>query len=286
MKHFSIIILILITTSKTYCQTKFGSGFRDGYKVGYCYYEIGPCDPPYRPITLYPSREESLDDYFEGYNQGLLEGINQMRGDATKHNSSDSIYKPFYEPIQYKIPAERFKPNWLFYEETLSKVEKNNMQQKAYHDTRYDSVLVYFKENEKVNYPPETIINKYNYINFVKTYYNSFEKYPKAIPDGWHKITSIIASEYHLNEGLDVYVENNRIAAFGSRKLLKYLVFHTAAVPVDSVGNYFGMTESDLINEGKARMRIIFFEDGKPTSEVGLYDIYFFDYLLEYNDEQ
>lgn len=209
-----------------------------------------------------------------------------MRSDATKYNSSDSISKPFYEPLQYKIPVERFKPNWFFYEESLSKVEKNNMQQKAYHDTRYDSVLEYFKENEKINYPPETVINKYNYINFVKRYYNSFKKYPKEIPDGWHKITSIVASQYDLNEGLDVYVEDNYIGAWGSRKLEKYLVHHIAVVPIDTVGNYFGMTESYLINKGKGQIRILFFEDGISTSEMGFYDIYFFDYLLEYNDEQ
>lgn len=66
MKRFSFFLLIIVTFSKTYCQTKYGSGYRDGYQVGYCFYEESPCDPPNRPSTLYPEREESLDDYFEG----------------------------------------------------------------------------------------------------------------------------------------------------------------------------------------------------------------------------
>jgi len=73
MKKLILILLSLITLT---LASSFCSGFKKGFKDGYCYKKIG-CFAPFPPFCPYPNFNENT--WTGGYNRGFLVGLSQQR---------------------------------------------------------------------------------------------------------------------------------------------------------------------------------------------------------------
>lgn len=74
----------------------YDSGFKNGYKEGYCYNDYG-CIPPIPPITPIPLIGESNDNYQDGYNRGFkmgLENKQAKKGNSENKQNGQNIYNP------------------------------------------------------------------------------------------------------------------------------------------------------------------------------------------------
>jgi len=79
MKNLLFIFpALLFLASFHSSQQTFCSGFKIGYKNGWCYNQISPCTTPNTPNCPLP--EIYKEDYQDGYNRGFIKGIKDFEG--------------------------------------------------------------------------------------------------------------------------------------------------------------------------------------------------------------
>ncbi|GAL69088.1 tetratricopeptide repeat protein [Jejuia pallidilutea] len=83
---FLISLIFFLSTSFLLAQTEFDSGFKDGYKNGYCQDQGIGCIKPIPPIAPIPTVDESSSSYQDGYNRGFQMG---MKAQTSKPNSTN-----------------------------------------------------------------------------------------------------------------------------------------------------------------------------------------------------
>ena len=81
MKIFTSLLIFLNITLLLNAQTKYSSGFKDGYKAGYSYNNKWVVVPP-TPPTPVPKITESSDNYQDGYNRGFVKGKNDYNNNS------------------------------------------------------------------------------------------------------------------------------------------------------------------------------------------------------------
>jgi len=115
---FTIILLYYITPSFSQ-SSEFDKGFITGYKKGYCYTPNPKiiCSPPvFIPTAPYPKYPEKSSSWLDGYNRGLIVGMEQRKIDDLKEKTPPSPptkfnpyipQNPMSYPTQEQILAQR-----------------------------------------------------------------------------------------------------------------------------------------------------------------------------------
>jgi hypothetical protein len=207
---FIVSLLILFSIGlQSNAQSDFNLGFSDGYKIGYCYNQGDGCflhiTTPFAPI---PNFNESSESYLDGYNRGLLLGINAREKNELKTKQSSQVYgQPYYIP---QLPS--FKPDWSFYQKVLNQSEQNYKElEKSKRTDKVDEMVKWFMENNT----PEKVQKRKEYIKLLKAYYSEQKIYPPTTPNGIYKVTAIYESANYpdFDEG-EAVVENNKMTSF------------------------------------------------------------------------
>lgn len=289
----AILIILLLITSKTYCQLEFSIGFKDGYKIGYCYNQGASCVAPPAPPTPALNPNERSNNYFDGYNRGIVTGsLAKQNSNNQKEIQNNKTNNTYYQP-QYIPKIERFKPDYNFYYNALSQLEKKYSETEVVKQTEKSKQI----SNEiKEFLSPENVNKRKEYIKFLKIYYNAFKTYPSTIPDGQYKAIYVfeppIGKETPyptFEENITVTVENNKIIyikmddndywstekftdykemAVSSKIPLMYIIKESYPI-YKGVGEYQGGVYSPSNNQTQP------FEFSK---------IYFIDYIYDYQN--
>lgn len=86
MKRINLIFQLLFVSLSLFAQTNFDKGFSEGYKKGYCYYQLVGCLEPISPIAPIPRVGESSNNYRDGYNRGFETGTQAYKSESSTTN--------------------------------------------------------------------------------------------------------------------------------------------------------------------------------------------------------
>lgn len=172
-KSKRIFLLVFCLTNTVYfAQNNFTIGYQDGFASGYCYGDI-TCFLPYRPVTPTIKAYESINNYTDGYNRGLIDGLNK-RGDDSQNTT--------YERNYYIPRVSTFTPDYNFYL-GLTKNNKIINQSKNYNSLYIDNI-----DN------PTKINARRSYLNFINQLWNSkVNKLPSNLPNGKYNVIITLA---------------------------------------------------------------------------------------------
>jgi len=291
-----ILIFICHLSINAYSQTYYSIGFEDGYKIGYCYNIGVGCVPPIVPITPITRVGESSGNYFDGYNRGLLMGselsIKANNSEALKQQQSMAVYGN-----QTYVPKLiQFKPDYNFYMNALAQNQENyekKKDEKIIDDALDEKLKAYVAEYSD----PKNVKTRINLINFAKLYYSELRVYPKTIMDGKHIVTRTPKitnnNDSHYDDKVEVYVLNNKIIYI--KELNDINDTYDIEFSEDELPNYKtkkdGVTflfRSPLeIKNGMCEITSTIYFNYKGTYDgTSTFNIYFFDYILEYQEIQ
>ena len=298
------LILILLSTYTALSQAPYDLGYRDGFKAGYCYNEGLGCIAPIPPIAPPPSIGESEQNYFDGYNRGLIYGsrakLDGNKSSNSNYNNSSSL--AVYGQQQYVAPYVPWHPDWDFYQRTLEKAQQNYEQLREVEKNKeYDSKLKQASELLKSYYDPKKVKQRVEYVNLLKLYYNQIGFYPKSIPDGVYKTTitsepnpASSTTDYDFDEDALVKVENNKVVFIKTHSSIENAEEYIYPIEDTDYKNY---EYSNLIFESfqiqNAKGKYIggayikhWHRDKDTLWRFGAHSIYFFEYINKYNDAQ
>jgi hypothetical protein len=209
MKYFLTFIFTIIVNS-LFAQN-FNTGYKDGFEQGFCMDKVnntgtylGCVAPLVTPP--YPRATESINNYLDGYNRGLVDGIKRKE----KINISNDVNSGFYLP-EYKP----FNPDFGFYLNLMkikSTNNSNNVQNKS-NTKKLSDFDIYFKEYFKNYNSEENVELRRRYILLIEEIYKSYNKYPDKIPNGVYNVTLIHQNNkfHHIEENATVIVQDNKI---------------------------------------------------------------------------
>lgn len=312
MKTLLFTFLFLQVTNITYSQSNFSEGYTIGFKEGYCFDDFG-CIAPVAPIAPVPKVGESFRSYIDGYNRGLLDGVN------AKKVSSRVEYFNQHQKNQQSFPEIIiYQPNWNLLERLYSKTDENRqayIDKNSQFNKQQIDIDNFLEEQWEKYFSEEAITQTKGYALFLKNYLENMKHTPNTYPNGWY--TAKI-STYNVNdldssdsgyffENKFVYVENNIVVATcdsfaqdGSYYWLseKAQPNFKSFMRNDGGQIYSWILEAEEINKG---IGIIFEETyhrsssgsyytneqlaGRPSKPIRLY-IYMIDYLTYWNDAQ
>lgn len=292
-----ILIILLLLTSKTYCQIEFSIGFKDGYKIGYCYNQDASCVAPPAPPTPPLNPSERSNNYFDGYNRGIIMGSlakqNSNNQKEIQNNKAKTDSYNAYSQPQYIPKIERFKPDYNFYFTALSQLEKKYSETELVKQTEKSKQI----SNEiKEFLSPENVNKRKEYIKFLKIYYNSFNTYPSKIPDGQYKAIYVFeppigqSTPYPtFEENITVTVENNKIIYikmdgndyWSTEKFTDYKEMASSSkVPLMYI-----IKESYPIYKGIVEYQgAVYSPSNNQTQPFEFSKIYFIDYIYDYQN--
>jgi len=88
MKRINLIFSLLFISLPLFAQTNFEKGFSDGYKKGYCYYQLVGCLEPIAPIAPILRVGENSSNYKDGYNRGFEMGTQAQKGESSNNTTT------------------------------------------------------------------------------------------------------------------------------------------------------------------------------------------------------
>ncbi len=190
MKKHLLTTVLLFSFLAAFAQSSYDTGFKAGYKEGYCYLDFG-CIPPIPPITPIPYIGESNDSYQDGYNRGFKLGLEKKSADKAGQNnrysgSNSGSYgnnNPPSTPQLYSGPD---------YNLLLQLLEARQAQLER------EEALA--KERAKAK------------MQQTRSFYSSYGNYPATIKNGWHVVVAM--DNYEFCQERKVYVENNKIIKY------------------------------------------------------------------------
>lgn len=259
MKYLITATLFFIYLSTIAQETNFNKGYKEGFKEGYCYQEIG-CIPPIPPIPPMPSIIESSTSYKDGYNRGFLAGKNKKEEDERKKrqsgysNNTNSAGRQ-WQSTEYQ---SMFDDNFLsLYTQALQIRQQQQKQQYA--------ELVESARRQKEIELQKTINNTNKTLNL----YSSLKSKAIRVADGWHNVVSLDRVEFCGNRL--VRVENNKIVEY----------FKDSYKWANQISEN-KIIAGGIIDSAKTILKMIPFEESNESSAVYV-EIFFIDYLLNTN---
>ena len=153
------------------------------------------------------------------------------------------------QPVYYKNTQATMQPD-VSYKAPYQQIQRNN------------EIEAQIRYQNQVNANTKALVEKEKAVALmkqVKSYYNSFEVYPKSIPDGWYKVYAM--DNYDFCEERTVYVSDSRVT--------KYFI--------DSKTQRW-VSHSHAINNAKTTIQLRY-NDGTTGS---ILEIYFIGYLNDY----
>ncbi|GHB48360.1 hypothetical protein [Mongoliitalea lutea] len=288
---FTLTLFILVWSNYLLSQSLFERGYRAGFKEGYCYEKLSSiaCFAPEPILIPFPRINESRDNYLDGFNRGVFEGLAKYKEDNIQKNKLD---KSFGIPLEFG-PLILHTPDWGFLERVYAEAQKNIIQQRAFSEvdiyTKYlEDRLLKLREYRT----PQNINSRRRAFEQIEANYkNQINYYPKYIPDGFYKV-SLVFDNNSLGFVHDatVVTQNNRIVGVTYMNPIFNeldIFFSKAHFPnnlFDDEGN--GVIEPVYsIENGKSKVRIgnsIFFPN-TPHKEL---IVYFNDFVKAYDATQ
>tara|TARA_R110002049_G_scaffold277039_3_gene455366 strand:+ start:1890 stop:3188 length:1299 start_codon:yes stop_codon:yes gene_type:complete len=103
---FLLSLIFCFSANFLFAQTSFDSGFKAGYKNGYCQDKGVGCIEPIPPIAPIPTVNESSSSYQDGYNRGFQMGMNAQKSSTDSNDRQryqtakstfieDKMYNPY-----------------------------------------------------------------------------------------------------------------------------------------------------------------------------------------------
>lgn len=135
----TLFIIFLIISNIVFGQSKYNSGFNDGYKKGYCHDKGIGCIEPIPPVAPVPGIGEDLNSYQDGYNRGFKMGLqansnSSQTATRKRYTTStptfvdDFIYNPYKDQNFVDLKMK-----------TISVIMDRAVQN--YNDGNYDAVI-------------------------------------------------------------------------------------------------------------------------------------------------
>ncbi len=292
MKYINTIIFIFIVN--IILSQNFNIGYKDGFKEGFCMDKnnntgtyLGCVSPVVTPP--YPRSTESINNYLDGYNRGLVDGVRRKEQNSKSTNLNSSYYIPEYTP---------FTPDLEFYyklmkqkSENANKIQNNNNENNKTSSELGNHIKEFYENYNSI----ENIEIRKRYIQLLDETYNSFSSYPAKIPNGVYNVTVIPIGEFnHIYENSTVTVQDNKIirvrtknywdikSSYSSSYTNIYFPRHnyTYEFFVD-----FGINNnSNNINNGFANYYVETKLNSKNYIAKSYYKIYFNDFIRDYNN--
>jgi hypothetical protein len=272
----------------------FNIGYKDGFKEGFCMDKnnntgtyLGCVAPVVTPP--YPRSTESINNYLDGYNRGLVDGVRRKEQNSKSTNINSSYYIPEYKP---------FTPDLEFYYKLMKQKSENvNKTQNNYTENNKTSSelgnnIKEFYENYNSN--ENTEIRK-RYIQLLDATYSSFSNYPTKIPNGVYNVTVITLNNKfnHINENSSVIVQDNKIISVRNKNEWDLKSSYTTSYSKSYFPRYnftnlefykdLGINSLDNnITNGIVNYSVDFFYNNKKDKSY--YKIYFNDFIRDYNN--
>ncbi|MDP4290750.1 MAG: hypothetical protein Q8908_06685 [Bacteroidota bacterium] len=190
MKKYLFTLFFLLSISFAFSQTNYSAGYKKGFEAGYCYNVYG-CIPPYPPVTPYLRVGESSSSFLDGYNRGMVDGLNKQKLGEIQNNISRFDNKINYrEQVPIIIPEYKsFTPDF----ESLSKafsaanVQYNNQRPNEEQQTDDELNKAFTKSiNDLTNV--DSLNLRHSNSQILRNSYLSMEFYPNNLPDGIYKV--------------------------------------------------------------------------------------------------
>jgi|GEM_PF-6776478 len=160
MKKSGIILFSFISLYIN-AQSSFARGYKAGWKEGYCYESTISCIPPVPPIPPIPRVGESSDSYKDGYNRGLIDGMNENKSSsqnngrirertfrtASPNFKNDYLYTPPWEMMKMVAEIEEKKIENIIqkhraFRQALSEIPDLDEHFYKYYKDRADDIIV------------------------------------------------------------------------------------------------------------------------------------------------
>jgi hypothetical protein len=288
MKYFLPFIFTIIVNS-LFAQN-FNTGYKDGFEQGFCMDKVnntgtylGCVAPLVTPP--YPRATESINNYLDGYNRGLVDGVKKKQQNNNSKNTSSGTYIPEFQPF---TPDLDFYMNIMNKKSKLSYSEKNNTNKTDNNlsGDEFDNWYKAYNTAENKEY-------RKKYIQLLEEIYNSYSNYPDKIPDGGYYATLISRSEsMEISEKSLVIVQDNKVIYVGEPSKLDPKKTHNHCVKLFFPENDFikikdfealGINNyTNNISKGMVNFSTEYLEKGKVTKSN--FTIYFNDYIRDYNN--
>lgn len=301
MKNLLFVNFVFIFIFSSLSQNQYNQGYSDGYPIGYCYYSNMGCIAPITPIAPLPNIGESSNNYLDGYNRGLIDGIKKFNESkiSTTYKKSTTNQTTYSTP-QNLPEFKPFTPDFNFYQQVLSKkqneynIQKNNQTTKITVDPKLDQFL-------KEQLSPENIELKKQYIKLCKAQYNTFKAFPLTLKDGFYKNVTIISEPPvgqekpfpNIKENCYVLVQDNKIIMVQEKNVVgnntwtySRSYFPSLSSELDEWGE---IGSCNSIEKGKTKYKWTLKDGWKyfGADYTGTeYQVYFNDYLTQYNTAQ
>ena len=236
-----------------------------------------------------PRPTESINNYLDGYNRGLVDGVRSKEQNSKSTNLNSGYYIPEYKP---------FTPDLEFYYKLMKQKSENanKIQNNNYENNKTSNELGNHIKEFYENYnSKENVEIRKRYIQLLDETYNSFSSYPAKIPNGVYNVTVIPIGEFnHIYENSTVTVQDNKIirvrtknywdikSSYSSSYTNIYFPRHnyTYEFFVD-----FGINNnSNNINNGFANYYVETKLNSKNYIAKSYYKIYFNDFIRDYNN--
>lgn len=281
-----LIFNIILSLNSIYGQN-FNTGYIDGFKEGFCMNKQNntgtylECVPPY--VTPPYLRKDSINNYIEGFNKGLIDGVLLKE----QNSKSSNIYSGYYV-LEYKpfIPDFNFYKN-LIWQKTQN---KNRAQNNKIENTGLNN---YYSPNNY--YTTDSIETRKMYSEFLENMYLKLIKFPNNIPNGIFEVTCLMYKNssqenlYSVHENARVLVQDNKVISvdfiYNNEKITWFAkeYFPKLNLEKNESVEELGINNStnNIINS-KAEFCLDFKINNTLFKEM--YTIFFIDIIRDYNN--
>jgi hypothetical protein len=295
MKNIFLTLLINLCCGYLIGQNNYTIGYNEGFPIGYCYYQGIGCIAPTTPFAPIPTISESYNSYIDGYNRGLLDGLNSFNNKkiSTNYKKTTNNFKPYSTP-QHIPEFKPFVPDFNFYNNVLTKKQnelnnKTNSNKKQTSDPEFDQLIKEYLSDQNINLRKQ-------YIKLCKTQYNTFTSFPKVIKNGIYNVILIneraIEKSAIIERDCRVIVQNNWVIACAQKDengnyVWDYYKPYFPNINYKDKQTY--ISNNTTIVNGKGSYSWKFhngYKFGSVFAEEFTYDVYFNDFITTYNSAQ
>ena len=226
---------------------------------------------------------------------GSESSIKEKNLEALRQQQSLAIYSN-----QTYVPKlNLFKPDYTFYMYGLAQNQKN-------YEKKNDEKIISNEHLSKIKAvvaeynDPNSVKNRLNLINFTKLYHSELKVYPKSIPDGVYIVTKTTENTIEIKNGIafdekvEVGVLNNKIGyikeinMFNGNAIISNSEDEMPNYKTTNDGHTFVIRSPSIeIKNGMCSInQAVFIHNSFEYFAPYASNIYFFDYILKYQEIQ
>jgi hypothetical protein len=282
MFKYAILTLLVFGMIEAFAQSPFATGFNQGFKVGYCYNRGIQCIPPLPPIAPLPNLRESRESYIDGYNKGLLMGLNRANESQYSYSAGNTaIFQN--APIIPETPL--YKPDFTFYSKAMSQADAQYRPKST--EVFTGDISDELSAASKAHHAPEKVKMRKEYRAFILKYFEQLEDIPR-IPTGVHEAIHMMGD---INVAtVMVTVDQNKIVAIVAKNITgeDQIIVDPSYYPTNKNPKIHVIIPSAYIDSGKSKfIRTLYLDQSDEGYPMPLHDeLYFLDYITTYKKTQ